>query len=119
MNARKLVKTSMLSLAATLAGTMVMAGQAAAAQQEWTEIDAEIQSCVATVAENANYADATRVRHAVVDVKERTVGYKLTIETSLYNEKSDAAIREYATSCVVNGNNTPLQFAISQAGDDV
>lgn len=103
----------------TAAATMALAGTASAKQGQWTEIDAEISSCVATVAANANYADATRVRHAVVDVKERTVGYKLTIETSLYNENGDAAIREYATSCVVNGNNAPLQFSISETGDAV
>lgn len=107
------VTKGMLAVAASL----VMAGPAAAAQQPWSEIDAEIRSCVATVAENADYADATRVRHAVVGVKERTVGYKLTIQTSLYAENGEAAIRQYATSCVVNGNNVPMQFSISEAAD--
>lgn len=101
-----------------LATILLFAGQASAAQQEWTEIDAEIESCVAAVADNANYDDATRVKHAVVGVKERTVGYKLTIETSLYNENTEGAIREYATSCVVNGSNAPLQFSISESNDD-
>jgi hypothetical protein len=92
----------------------VLAGQAFAAQETWSGIDTEISSCVAAVADHANYNDATKVRHAVVAVKERTVGYKLTIETALYNEESDAAIREYATSCVVNGSNAPAQFSISE-----
>lgn len=113
MKTNNLITKSMLVAAATV----VLAGQASAAQQEWSEIDAEIRSCVATVGENANFADATRVRHAIVGVKERTVGYKLTIQTSLYNESSKAAIREYATSCVVNGNNVPMQFSIAEAGD--
>ena len=115
MKMNNLVTKSILAAGATL----VLAGQAAAAQQEWSEIDAEIRSCVATVAENANYTDATRVRHAVVGVKERTVGYKLTIQTSLYDENSEAAIRQYATSCVVNGHNVPMQFSISQADNGV
>ena len=114
MKQSKLAGKSLLAIAATIA----VAGQAAAAQ-EWSEIDAEIQSCVATVAENASYDDAKRVRHAVTDVKERTVGYKLTIETSLYNEKGETAIRQYATSCIVNGNNEPMQFSISEAGEGV
>ena len=101
-----------------IAAILLFSGQASAAKQEWTEIDAEIRSCVTTVAEHANFDDATRVKHAVVGVKERAVGYKLTIETSLYNENTDAAIREYATSCVVNGNNAPLQFSISNMNDD-
>ena len=108
------VTKSFLAAAATLA----IAGPVGAAQQAWTEIDAEIRACVAAVAENANYSDATRVRHAVTNVKERVVGYRLQIETSLYNESSDAAIREYATSCVVNGSNAPLQFSISEAEGD-
>lgn len=115
MNKINRVKLSTLTAAATL----VLAGTASAKQEQWTEIDAEISSCVATVAANANYDDATRVRHAVVDVKERTVGYKLMIETSLYNENGNVAIREYATSCVVNGNNVPLQFSISETGDGI
>jgi hypothetical protein len=114
MKASKRVTTYILAVAATL----VCAGQAGAAQQEWSGIDAEIRSCVATVGQNANYADATRVRHDIVGVKERTVGYKLTIETSLYNERDDAAIREYATYCVVNGSNAPMQFSISESDDD-
>lgn len=101
-----------------LAALLLTAGQATAAQQEWTEIDAEINSCVKAVGEQANYSDATRVRHAVVGVTERTVGYKLTIETSLYDDSGEVAIREYATSCVINGNNAPMKFSISQIDDN-
>lgn len=114
MNFEKLTGKSILGIAAVL----LLAGQASAKEQAWSEIDAEIQNCVAAVAEHANYDNATRVRHAVVDVKKRTVGYKLTIETSLYNEGGEGAIREYATSCVVNGNNAPLQFDMSETRDD-
>ena len=114
MNHTKMTGKGILGIAAFL----LLSGQASAKQEQWTEIDAEINSCVAAVAQQANYDDATRVMHAVVGVKERTVGYKLTIETSLYNEGSESAIREYATSCVVNGKNTPLQFSISEPNDD-
>jgi hypothetical protein len=100
------------------AALIVLAGQASATQETWSGIDTEISSCVAAVADQANYSDATKVRHAVVGVKERTVGYKLTIETSLYNDTSDIAIREYATSCVVNGNNKPMKFSISETDND-
>jgi hypothetical protein len=100
------------------AALIVLASQASATQETWSGIDTEITSCVAAVAEHANYSDATKVRHAIVSVKERTVGYKLTIETSLYNEASDAAIREYATSCVVHGSNVPMKFTISETDND-
>lgn len=111
MNYRKSLTTQILSAAALI----LLAGQASAAKGSWQEIESEINSCVSAIAEQANYDDATRVRHTVVGVKERTVGYKLTIETSIYSDNGDVAIREYATSCVVNGNNVPMKFSISES----
>ncbi len=111
MNTRKSLVTHILSAAALF----VLAGQVFAAEGSWQEIEPEINACVAAIADHANYNDATHVRHDVVGVKERTVGYKLTIETSIYSVKGDAAIREYATSCVVNGNNAPMKFSISES----
>ena len=110
MNTRKTLVTQILGAAALF----VLAGQVSAAQGNWQEIETEINACVAAIADHANYNDATHVRHDVVGVKERTVGYKLTIETSIYSIKGDAAIREYTTSCVVNGNNAPMKFSISE-----
>ena len=78
----------------------------------------EIDSCVAAVAARADYSDAAHVRHAVVDIKERTVGYRLTIETSIYSDANDSVIREYATSCVVNGKHAPMQFTMTETFDD-
>ncbi len=110
MNTRKSTATYILSAAALF----ILAGLASAAEGSWQEIETEINSCVATIADHANYSDAARVRHDVVGVKERTVGYKLTIETSIYSDTDDAAIREYATSCFVNGDNAPMKFSISE-----
>ncbi len=110
MNTRKSTATHILSAAALF----ILAGLASAAEGSWQEIETEINSCVSAIAEQANYDDATHVRHDVVGVKERTVGYKLTIETSIYSDTGDAAIREYTTSCVVNGNNVPMKFSINE-----
>jgi hypothetical protein len=96
---------------------LALAGSASAAEETWAEIQPEIESCVAAVAEHANYSDATHIRHAVVGVKERTVGYRLTIETAIYTDSNDAPSREYATSCVVNGKHAPMQFAITESGN--
>lgn len=114
MNDSKTIGKGILSAAALI----VLAGPASAANNEWTGIEAEINSCVAAVADHADYSDATRVRHTVVDVKERIVGYKLTIETSIFTDSADVAIREYATSCVVNGNRGPIRFVISETFSD-
>jgi hypothetical protein len=114
MKHRKQITNSLLSAAALL----VLAGPVSAAQGNWAEIQTEINSCVAAVADHANYSDASRVRHDIVNVKERTVGYKLTIQTSIFTENNDVAIREYATSCVVNGKHAPMKFVISETRDD-
>ena len=114
MNHSNKIGTSILSAAALIA----LAGPASAAQNDWREIQTEINSCVAAVADHANYGDAARVRHTVVDVKERTVGYKLSIETSIFTESGDAAIREYASSCVINGSNAPMRFEINETNND-
>ena len=106
----KLISTGMLGAVATI----LLAGTASAAQGNWSEIQPEINSCVTAVAAHANYSDATRVRHAITDVKQRIVGYKLTIETAIYTDTGDAPSREYATSCVVNGDHAPMQFLITE-----
>lgn len=97
------------------AALLVLAGSASAQQDDWREIEGEIESCVATLAAHVNYDDATRVVHDVVSIRARTVGHKLTIETSIYTESAENANREYATTCVVNGTNPPMQFAISES----
>ena len=114
MNHSKTLGKGILSAAALF----VLAGPASAAQGDWTEVQDEIESCVAVVADHANYSDADRVRHEVTRIKERTVGYKIVIATSVFPENGETAIREYATSCVVNGNNVPLQFTISETAND-
>lgn len=110
-------KTAMKSILGS-AALVVLAAQATAAEETWSGIESEIDSCVSVVADQVDYNDATRIRHAVVGVKERALGYKLNIETSLYSDASDQAIREYKTSCVVNGSNLPVDFSISETNDD-
>lgn len=75
----------------------------------------EVNSCVAEVRKHADYSDAVRVRHEIVAVERRTVGYTLNIDTSVFAAADQAAIREYAATCVVNGNHKPLKFTISEA----
>ena len=61
-----------------------------------------------------DYKEVTRVRHDVVAIERRTVGYTLKISTSLYGEAEGEAIRVYAATCIVNGNNKPLKFTFSK-----
>jgi len=38
----------------------------------------------------------------------------MKISTAVIGEDLDETIRAYATTCVVNGNNKPLKFVISE-----
>jgi uncharacterized lipoprotein YbaY len=115
MKHNKRISAAILGVAAMI----ILAGTASARQDDWTEIQPEINACVTAVAEHANYTGATRVRHAITGVKERVVGYKLTIETATYTDTGDAPSREYATSCVVNGDHAPMQFSITETRSGV
>jgi hypothetical protein len=79
-----------------------------------TGVEHEVNSCVAEVRERLDYSDATRVRHDVTAIERRTVGYTLEISTSLFGQAEGEVIRAYATTCVVNGDNAPLQFDIAE-----
>lgn len=104
---------AILSLALT--GLYVLAAPAGAATLEESGVESEVKSCVAEVRERLDYSDATRVRHDVIAIERRTVGYTLKISTSVYGEAEGEAIRAYAATCVVNGDNLPLSFDIDQS----
>ena len=98
----------------TLIGLYAFAAPAGAATVAESGIADEVNSCVAAVREQLNYDGATRVLHDVVAIERRTVGYTMKITTSLFGKSGDEAIRAYATTCVVNGDNEPLQFSVSE-----
>jgi hypothetical protein len=104
------------STLATFAAITVLglSTQAIAATVDEIKYDNEVKSCVAEIQGYVNYDDASRVRHDVVLVKRKLVGYAMKIETSIYTESADDATREYATFCVVNGNHKPMKFEISE-----
>ena len=77
-------------------------------------VEPEVNACVAEVRGRIDYSDAGKVRHDVHAIERRTVGYTLQISTSLYGENQEQLIRAYATTCVVNGNNEPMQFQIAE-----
>jgi len=98
-----------------LAGLFVLATPAGAATVAESGVEHEVNSCVAEVRERVDYSDATRIRHDIVAIERRTVGYTLKISTSLFGADEGEAIRAYATICVVNGNNKPMKFSMSEA----
>ena len=104
-----------LTLAMSLMAVPAMAATATS-KYEQAEIDQEIASCVAEVANHADYRDAGRVQHEVVVTKRRSIGHKLNIRTSVYSESGDEVIRAYATRCVAYRDNEPVRFLISELG---
>jgi len=88
--------------------------QAGAATVDEIKYNNEVQACVAEIRDHVTYDDASRVRHDVVLVKRKLVGYAMKIATSVYTEPAGDATREYATYCVVNGNHKPMKFEISE-----
>ena len=99
----------------TLIGLYMLAAPAGAATVAESGVADEVNSCVAEVRERIEVSDATGVRNDIVAIERRTVGYTLKISTSIYGQKEGEAIRAYATTCVVNGNNKPMQFAFSES----
>jgi len=73
-----------------------------------------VEMCVAEIADHADYATATRVRHDVESEQRHTVGHILRIDTRVYGNADGKLIREYATKCVVGNGNEPYRFKIEE-----
>jgi len=97
-----------------LAGLYFFAAPAVAATVAESGVASEVNSCVAEVRDRMDYNGATRVKHDIVAVERRTVGYTMKISTSVFGAAKGEKIRAYATECVVNGDNKPLKFEIKE-----
>ena len=75
-----------------------------------------IDVCVAQIADQANYENATRVRHVVESKQRRISGHILKIETTVFGVDGEEIIREYATTCAVNDRHETRLFKIQEKG---
>ncbi len=107
-------RKNLISMALIAASIFFTGGQAVASEDDRFAYDTEINSCIAEVGAFANYDDAVRVRHNVVVVKRTRIGYVFTIDTAVFVESGDDAIREYASYCVVRGTQKPVKFDINE-----
>jgi len=103
---------TIVTFAALAAAGLV--SQATAATVDEIKYDSEVKACVAEIRDSLDYGDASHVRHDVVLVKRKLVGYAMKIDTAIFDGADGSAPREYATFCVVNGNHRPLKFEISE-----
>jgi hypothetical protein len=102
------------AISLTLIGLFVAATPSNAATVAESGLENEVNQCLSEVRQHLNYNDAIGVRHVVKAIERRTVGYTMKIDTAVVGEFGNETIRAYATTCVVNGNNKPLKFAISE-----
>jgi hypothetical protein len=73
-----------------------------------------IQQCVAEIGDQANYANAGRVRH-LVDSKERRIsGHTIKINTTVFGIDGSEIIREYTTVCAVSDDAVTKHFKIKE-----
>ena len=93
---------------------LVFGGTAAASHNGKLAYASEVKTCIAEIRDHANYEGATRVLHTVVITKQTLIGYVFTIDTSVYTESDDTAVREYASYCFARGDNRLVRFRIDE-----
>lgn len=75
----------------------------------------EIGMCVAEVGKRADYADARRVVHRVVDVNQKNLAeQRIDIDTLVYKADGETVTREYASRCVTRGAFKVVSFTIKE-----
>jgi hypothetical protein len=107
-------KRQQILSAATAITLFAIAAPATADELNEVRHRSEIKSCIAEVANNANYEDATRVRHMVVEKRRSRRGLVYTIDTSVFTDSDDLAAREYASYCIARGEDKLVKFTIDQ-----
>lgn len=100
----------------TIAATGLLAATAAQADFVYPDVPPadKIDICIAAIAEQANYDDATYVRHEVASQPRAMLGYTLRINTLVYDEADGQLIREYRTTCAVSKRAEPVGFTIKE-----
>jgi len=92
-----------------------MASTAVAHEPGVTGMDEEIGMCVAEVGKRADYGDARRIVHRVVDVEQKNIAeQRISIDTLVYTADGEAVSREYASRCVTRGALKVVSFRIEE-----
>lgn len=101
--------------AAALVSILAWSASAARASDERLPYASEIESCIDTVDEHLELANARHVRHLVSGADRRDIGYALTIETTVrYGDGSGVIEKRYEAYCVARGTNDPSTFRIEE-----
>lgn len=76
-----------------------------------------VETCLAEVGNNADLSNGTSVFFHDVKTEDRRIsGHTMRIRTYVYGIDGETIIREYATSCAINGQDQIKRFRIRQKG---
>lgn len=75
-----------------------------------------VDACLAKVADSADFANARSIVHNVETEDRRVSGHKMSIQTIMYADDGSTVIREYASTCAINGQDEVQRFKIRQKG---
>lgn len=105
------------TLVVALAATLTVSSNAYAVPGYEDEAPrSSIELCVAQISANANYEDASRVRHNVSSRQRRVSGHRISVDTKVFGADGFEVIREYATVCAITDNKQTRHFAIKEKG---
>ena len=107
-------KRPQILTAATAITLLAFGGTATASDIDQIRFVDEVNNCVAEIAVHANYDDASRVLHNVTTENRSRLGYTFSIDSSVFGDDDQEAIRKYATYCVARGENTVVKFTIDE-----
>ena len=109
-----MIKQQQILTVATAIALLTIGGPAAASDNDNKAFESELNSCIAEVNDQANYNDATRVRHNVVEIERIRRRFVFRINTNVFTKSDEIAIREYASYCVARGDAKPVKFRIDE-----
>ena len=86
-----------------------------AADRDMKRADKDIRTCISEVSKNANYADASRVVHWIIELDQRNLTeFEIRIETSVYHDENAEMPDEYRASCVTGELGKLVSFRIDR-----
>lgn len=109
------ISTAAISISLAIAGFVFSPSAFALPGLSAQAPESSVLQCVAEIGEQANYDNASRVRH-VVESKHRRGGrgHKITIDTIVFGVDGSEVIREYATVCAVSNSAVTKYFKIKE-----
>ena len=99
-----------LAITGLLAANVAFALPGAEARQS------QVDACVASVAENADYTDASKVRHEVETENTGVSRHEMSIHTLVIGRDGRKIIRAYSADCLVDGDDEVRRFRIRETG---